>query len=597
MNIPTSAPMTRNSDFSSSADALFLWEVTDGNFLTRDLSHPFAELLASPREALVGALMAETVAAVAAGPLLVLGHHCLRSGTMVTERVELELPRGRHSCHCLLLPLRNATGAIERIFGMLYDRALPDSQPGDLSSQQRAEKERQEHLRFLEAMDAVNRAMQGTIDLKAMLSAVLDTVLDLFQCDRASLLFPCDPDSPTWLVPEERTRPQYPSILVQRDEMAMPPPVAKSLRLLLGADGPLTFARGTKQQPLAEELCTLYGANSLLATAIFPLVGKPWQFIVHQCSSARIWTGAEKRLLQEIGRRLADGLSTLLASRDLRESEALHRSLVTAMAEGVIYQVADSTIIAVNPAAETIFRLPASAMRGRTPAELPCQTIHEDGSPFPSGDHPAMVTLRTGQPQTDVTMGIQRKDKGITWCAVNSQPLLPPGSSRPYAVVTTLHDISDLKQTQIRLQRQTAELSEANSALKVLLQHNQQAEAEIKKMCLANIETLILPYLDQLGSSTLSPEGRTCLKVIRKNMQGLALSSMNKLSASSLGLTPREVMVADLIRKDYTSKDIADLLCLSAGTVESYRDQIREKLGIKNQKVNLRNYLRHHFNE
>ena len=54
------------------------------------------------------------------------------------------------------------------------------------------------HLWFLENMDRVNRAIQGTHDLDRMMHDVLDVVLDVFGCDRAWLAYPCDPDAPSW---------------------------------------------------------------------------------------------------------------------------------------------------------------------------------------------------------------------------------------------------------------------------------------------------------------------------------------------------------------------------------------------------------------
>ncbi len=47
----------------------------------------------------------------------------------------------------------------------------------DITERKRAEDEHREHVRFLESMDRVNRAIQGTGDLEQMMNGVLDAVL------------------------------------------------------------------------------------------------------------------------------------------------------------------------------------------------------------------------------------------------------------------------------------------------------------------------------------------------------------------------------------------------------------------------------------
>ncbi len=70
-------------------------------------------------------------------------------------------------------------------------------------------------LWFFENLDHINRAIQDTVvqgstSPEDMLSVVLDTVLAIFQCDRAWLVYSCDPEAPKWSVPMERTRPDFP---------------------------------------------------------------------------------------------------------------------------------------------------------------------------------------------------------------------------------------------------------------------------------------------------------------------------------------------------------------------------------------------------
>ena len=83
----------------------------------------------------------------------------------------------------------------------------------DTTDRRRAEEERQAHLWFLESIDRINQAVQGTNDLDRMMSDVLDAVLSIFARDRAWLVYPCDPDTRTWRTVMERTRPSFPVLL------------------------------------------------------------------------------------------------------------------------------------------------------------------------------------------------------------------------------------------------------------------------------------------------------------------------------------------------------------------------------------------------
>jgi DNA-binding CsgD family transcriptional regulator len=52
-----------------------------------------------------------------------------------------------------------------------------------------------------------------------------------------------------------------------------------------------------------------------------------------------------------------------------------------------------------------------------------------------------------------------------------------------------------------------------------------------------------------------------------------------------------EIKVVTFIREGRTTKEIAEILNVSARTVDVHRDNIRKKLGLKNKKANLRSHL------
>jgi PAS domain S-box/diguanylate cyclase (GGDEF) domain len=142
------------------------------------------------------------------------------------------------------------------------------------------------------------------------------------------------------------------------------------------------------------------------------------------------------------------------AEAALQESEERYRSVIASMTEGVVLQLANGQITACNASAERILGLTPAQMMGRTSVDLDWRTVQEDGSPFPGEQHPAMITLGTGKPLSNVVMGIHKADRTLTWISINSQPLFHLHQSQPYAVVTTFTDITERKQVEEMLRNQ-----------------------------------------------------------------------------------------------------------------------------------------------
>ncbi len=155
-----------------------------------------------------------------------------------------------------------------------------------------------------------------------------------------------------------------------------------------------------------------------------------------------------------LGRSIRYAIERQRAEEALRDSEARYRSVVLSMQEGIILQQADGTILTCNTSAERILALPVTAILGHTSCDLSWRAVHEDGSHFPCESYPAMITLQTGQPCSNVVLGIHRPDDGaLTWIAMNSQPLFHPGESLPHAVITSFTDITEKKQLEAQFLR------------------------------------------------------------------------------------------------------------------------------------------------
>jgi PAS domain S-box-containing protein len=165
-------------------------------------------------------------------------------------------------------------------------------------------------------------------------------------------------------------------------------------------------------------------------------------------------------------------------------------------------------------------------------------------------------------------------------------------------IFSFIRDITDknradqmLKQREKELEIKSRTLEETNSALRILLARRDQDKAELEEKVLSNVKELVVPYLERMRTGRLDYNQKVYLNIIESNLNDIISAFMPGLPIKYLSLTPTEIQIADLVKQGRSSKDIAKVLNLSRRTIESHRDNIRGKLGIKKMKVNLRSYL------
>jgi PAS domain S-box-containing protein len=113
--------------------------------------------------------------------------------------------------------------------------------------------------------------------------------------------------------------------------------------------------------------------------------------------------------------------------------------------EGMVLHLADGTIQACNRSAQRILGVGAEQIEEWISLKSSWRAIAEDGSPILQEMHPAMVALRTGEPNSGSTIGFYQPNAGLIWLLVNSQPLFRAKETIPYAVVTTFTDLTKQK--------------------------------------------------------------------------------------------------------------------------------------------------------
>jgi PAS domain S-box-containing protein len=188
------------------------------------------------------------------------------------------------------------------------------------------------------------------------------------------------------------------------------------------------------------------------------------------------------------------------------------------------------------------------------------------------------------------------KDGEAVWVEVNARIVRENG--KPVSVHGIARNITDRKRMEEALRKRERELEDksrnledANTALKVLLKRREEDKAELEEKVICNTRELILPYIENLKITQVDSHQRNQLAILERHIDEIISPFLRTLSSRHPDLTPMEIKVITFIREGRTTKEIAELLNVSARTVDVHRDNIRKKLGLKNRKANLRTHL------
>ncbi len=148
-----------------------------------------------------------------------------------------------------------------------------------------------------------------------------------------------------------------------------------------------------------------------------------------------------------------------------------------------------------------------------------------------------------------------------------------------------------LEKNEAELKERAEEYEDLNNALRVLLKKREEDKNILGDRILTNIKKIMIPNLERLQKSRLSPRNRHILDLIQTNIEEITSPFVKSLSSAYIDLSPNEIQVADLIRQGKHTKEIAAIMNLSENTIMTHRFHIRTKLGLKNKKTNLQTFL------
>lgn len=169
----------------------------------------------------------------------------------------------------------------------------------------------------------------------------------------------------------------------------------------------------------------------------------------------------------------------------LIESEERYSSVVSAIGEGLVVQDMNDKIIMCNQAAADILGLTLNQLKGKDSYDPRWQALKEDGTPFPPEEHPTMITLRTGQPVSNVLMNVHTGEGQRKYIIINSRPVLNY-KKEMYGAVASFRDITAQKIAEQQLMKINQELLDYQQLLRKNLEelYASQAKVELQKKIL-----------------------------------------------------------------------------------------------------------------
>jgi DNA-binding NarL/FixJ family response regulator len=168
--------------------------------------------------------------------------------------------------------------------------------------------------------------------------------------------------------------------------------------------------------------------------------------------------------------------------------------------------------------------------------------------------------------------------------------LLRAVAERVGSVMMHMKALADLRAAHRAIQREHQALQEANIALRTVLARLEEEKRGIKASVAANIQKVIMPIVFELELEVTGRQ-RSYVTLLRRSLQEIASPFLTHIARDHVQLTPVEIAIGTMIRNGLSTKEIAQLRCISAATVRRHRENIRRKLGLKNRKANLATYL------
>jgi PAS domain S-box-containing protein len=141
------------------------------------------------------------------------------------------------------------------------------------------------------------------------------------------------------------------------------------------------------------------------------------------------------------------------------------------------------------------------------------------------------------------------------------------------------------------IKQQACQLEQKNITLEQVLNSINQEKADYISTTKETIEKLLLPQIIAAQKGLKEKSALERLALLEKTVTEFESSLRLNDKTLSRTLSSKELQICNLIKQNFSSRDIARNLAISLMTVATHRKNIRSKLGLTNASVNLHTYL------
>jgi PAS domain S-box-containing protein len=310
----------------------------------------------------------------------------------------------------------------------------------------------------------------------------------------------------------------------------------------------------------------------------------------------RHWDGTY-RICRTVVQKISDGLAFSFhdvtaqrrAEEALRRSEERYRKAFRSSPDSItISELATGRFIEVNEGFERMSGYRQKEVLGKSALDIGLWKN-------PDARALAVRKLKRDGAVRDFEAEFVTRDGDVLNCVVSAEWF---ELDNKRCVVMIARDVTERKQyedelqrTTMELDRESQELTEKNIALKQILDHIEQEKKDIREDMHGRVKKLLKPVIANLKKND-GVLGKKDIASLESGVESIVGSDVDRYRDNLTKLTPRELDICELIKKGYSSKEIAASLSVSVQTVHKHRQVIRRKLQLSNQDVNLAAYLR-----